>query len=47
VQELSIFCQKFVAIEFCHYLADFQSVKACFRAILGYAIATKIHVKEY
>ena len=28
-------------LDFAHYLTEYQNVKACFRAVLGYAIATK------
>jgi len=41
------FAKNLLQLDFMHYLAECQSVKACFRAILGYAIATKMHVKEY
>jgi len=41
------FAENLLQLDFVGYLAEYQSVKACFRAVFGYAIATKIHVKEY
>ena len=41
------FAENLLQLNFVYYLTEYQNVKARFRAILGYAIATKMHVKEY